>query len=233
MNTDLFKKIGKLLVIGTLGSALLLGCGGGGGGGAASNNPAFIVAGVTLYAAPISSYVAVVIVETDSTNRIPITTATVTVNGVALALAQNNTIYTSNAVLPDGSGNFNLTVTANGTTYTATESAFTSPPVVTVPAFTASAVNTITWTAPGGAPAPGNGMFYDLLIQHQSTHTSAYALELITALSADIPAGTTQTGLGYIATVSGIHIGSQIVGAVTGSNLSMSALSQQASYSAR
>jgi hypothetical protein len=198
-----------------------------GGGDTASNKPAFIVGGVTYYPAPLSSYEAVVFVQTDGTNRIPITNATVTINGVALALSQNNTIYTSSSVVPDGSGNFTLSVTANGTTYTTTQSAFTTPPVVTVPAFSASIPNTITWTAPAGAPSnPGNGMYYELLIQLQGTNASVYSsAALIDALTANIPAHTTQANTSYIATVIGIRFGPQIPNAVAGSNLNSSTMS--------
>ena len=225
----LLKAIGKMLVIGTVGSTLLLGCGGG-GGGSASNNGVYIAGWVTLYPAPTSSYVPVVIVQTES--AVPITIATVTINGVALPLNTNNSYSTVNAVVPDGSGNFNLTVTVNGTTYTATEKAFTTLPVVTVPPFTATAVNTISWTAPAGAPPPGSNMFYYLLIENQNTLASVYSSGYISALSDNIPAGTTQAGTGYFASVIGYRMGSQIAGAMRGSSLNISAMSQQTSFNA-
>jgi hypothetical protein len=143
--------------------AALTGCGGGGGSSspvaAATTAPLIAGAIVNLQdSAGGQVYFAFVGVGTLSTTTLtPITTAVVKINGVPLVL--DATVVGEEGyvavVAPDAAGAFNLSVTANGTVYTASDSAVTATfPVVSVPSpFRANLANTVTWTAPSGAPA--------------------------------------------------------------------------------
>jgi hypothetical protein len=161
-------------------------------------------------------YTGAVIVSTDGSGTTPITDATVTMNGATLTYNPTYKDYVNTAVVPDASGNFNLVVTAKGATYTATESVFTSVPILTVPnPFNATAPNTISWTAPGGVPV-GSSMSYSFQIIHQTTNAPVYMPGGVTSLSINIPANTTLAANGYIANVHGMRRGTQIANAVTG-----------------
>jgi hypothetical protein len=167
-------------------------------------------------------YFAMISVASGSLNTLtPVSTADVKINNVALSLDPSDPTsgdYFA-VIAPDAAGNFNLTVTVSGTTYTATDSAITGTfPVLSLPnPFTASAANAITWTAPSGAPA---NMGYQLEISSLSgsirvpvagtltpgmplpTSTSSsvsvpFDSGTLTAPSATIPAATLVAGTSY------------------------------------
>lgn len=94
------------------------------GGSTVSTTGVYIGASLSMSASP--GYSGAVIASTDGSGTTPITDATVTMNGVILTYNPTYKDYMNSAVVPDAFGNFNLIVTAKGTTYTATENLFTS-----------------------------------------------------------------------------------------------------------
>lgn len=223
-NGGLLRAVGKSITFGIIG-ALLTGClgGGGGGGTAAVTTGVFISAGVTMSS---TGSGAVANVNNNSHTGTSISNATVTINSMPLTYDAALKIYRG-TVAPDNAGNFNLSVTANGTTYTATESAFTSFPAPTLPApFNTAAANTVSWTPPGGAT--GN-VFYNFVIYGTSGTPlpTVYNPGSVTATSITIPANTTSAGTSYIAMLLGTRLGAQIANAVAGSNFSISSSVQQ------
>lgn len=202
------KLFAKGMLCAALGVIALTGCGGG-GSAAAGTTGVFIGAGVFMGMGGSN-----VEVRNDSNAGTPISTATVTINSMPLTYDPALGAYMANGTIaPDNAGNFNLSVTANGTTYTATKSAFISLPALTLPTpFTAAAANTASWTAPGGAT--GN-MFYKLNIW-DTAYKSVYSSQMVTATTILVPANTANPGVTYSANV--LASGeSQIVGAGTGS----------------
>lgn len=220
------KIFAKGVLLAMLAAMSLTGCGGGG-----SNNQqggVFIMAGVDMTP---TTYTARVFVYTDNLSGAPITDATVTVN--SLPLTYDTVLkYYKGAVLPDVAGKFNLSVVAKGATYIATQNAFTSIPVLTVPGpFTAAAANTITWTAPGGAPAPSSTMFYNLEIV-DTAFIKVYVPGSVAATSVTVPANTTHAGTNYIVTLYGTHQLYPIANAASGSSFSTSASATQFNFTA-
>ncbi len=212
---------------------VLAGCGGGwcigrlGGPGCSSPNPTPPVGGTTIVGTMVlsspSTYTPIVIVNVSA---VPVTNAVVTVNGQMLAYNSLTQQYEGSgaaAVTPDAAGKFNLSVTANGSTYTASANALTSVPVITVPApFNAALDNTISWTSPGGMT--GTGMLYIPAIKPNSAGASpVYSPASTVATNAFIPANTTVAGTGYIMTLSAYQAGMQIANAAPGSNFGVGA----------
>jgi hypothetical protein len=169
------------------------------------------------------------------TNKIggaAVTDAIVTVNGITLPYDPATQSYAGSIVGPDAAGKFNLSVTANGATYTATENAFTSAPLVTVPVpFTAAAANHISWTAPGGATSTVSYLFEIGL--DNGTLTSVYASTLTTVVGAYVPANTTIAGTNYIASLSAVQFGASIANAAPGSNFAVWAYALQPKFTAQ
>ncbi|MBF0558051.1 MAG: hypothetical protein HQL08_04655, partial [Nitrospirae bacterium] len=95
-------------------------------------------------------------VYTDSLSYIPITSATVTVNGSPLSYTAANQSYYGNVIIAAGA-TVNLSITVGGAVYTASGTQYTTFPGVTAPAsgstWQAVHANTISWTA--GAPTSG------------------------------------------------------------------------------
>lgn len=201
--------------------AILLGMNGCVTSGGSYSVPAVAPGGTTILGTMVlsspSTYTPVVTVSIDG---VPISNAVVTMNGQTLAYNSVTQQYGGSgaAVTPDAAGKFNLSVTANGSTYTASASALTSVPVITVPAtFMAAADNTISWTPPGGMT--GTGMLYIPEIKPNfAGATPVYSPASTTAMNAFIPAGTTAAGTSYIMTLLAYQAGTQIVNAAPGSN---------------
>jgi hypothetical protein len=161
-----------------------------------------------------------------------VTDAIVAVNGVALPYDPATQVYAGSIVGPDAAGKFNLSVTANGATYIATENALTSAPLVTLPVpFTAAAANHISWTAPGGATSTVSYLFEIGL--DNGTFTSVYAPALTTAVDAYVPANTTIAGTNYIASLSAVQFGASIANAAPGSNFAVWAYALQPKFTAQ
>jgi hypothetical protein len=140
--------------------------------------------------------------------------------------------YAGSIVGPDAAGKFNLSVTANGATYTATENAFTSAPLITVPVpFNAAAANYISWTAPGGATSAVSYLF-DMGLDN-GTLTSVYASQLTTAVNVYVPANTTIAGTNYIASLRAVQFGAPITNAAPGSNFAVWAYALQPQFTAQ
>ncbi|MGO9015778.1 MAG: Ig-like domain-containing protein, partial [Dissulfurispiraceae bacterium] len=103
-------------------------------------------------------------VYTDSLSFIPITIATVTVNGSPLSYNATNQSYDGNVAIAAGAA-VNLSVTVGEATYTSSGTQFTTFPSVTAPTsgstWQSGNVNTITWTA--GAPTAGATYFIGLI----------------------------------------------------------------------
>ncbi len=200
---------------------ILLGMNGCYGSGSGSASGGTLIIGLAVLSSP-STYTPVVTVSIDG---VPISNAVVTMNGQTLAYNSVTQQYggSGSAVTPDASGKFNLSVAANGSTYTASASALTSVPVITVPApFNAALDNTISWTPPGGMT--GTGMLYIPAIKPNSAGaTPVYSPASTTATNAFIPANTTVAGTGYIMTLSAYQAGMQIVNAAPGSNFGVGA----------
>lgn len=92
----------------------------------------------------------------DATRSTPITTATVKINDTTLIYDSNKVQYVGNVVIAKG-GAVNLSVTVNGTTYTASGTQYTTYPTLTSDAtLSASKDNTVSWS-PGG---PTSGASY-------------------------------------------------------------------------
>jgi len=215
-NTRLQIMMGKLLAVGIVFGTLLVGCGGGGGGPAATVGGVYISAGISptstagMYSGVVSLYV-------DTPSGASIANAIVTINGLPLTYNPSLNYYGNNNISPS-SGNFTLSVTANGATYTATQIPFPWTPTITVPpTFTAANSNSISWTAPSGV----SGLNYDVRIDDFSN--IVYTTPSTSAISISIPAGTTTATTSYTATVQAFQIGPQIANAATGSNFSYSA----------
>jgi outer membrane protein assembly factor BamB len=89
----------------------------------------------------------------DNSSGAPITNASVSINGVALAYSATNQDYEGNIEVAPGGG-VALSVNVGGTTYTGSATQFTSYPVISAPAARAtllsSAANLVAWS--GGAP---------------------------------------------------------------------------------
>ncbi|MBU1426198.1 MAG: hypothetical protein KKH12_13545 [Gammaproteobacteria bacterium] len=196
-----------------------------GGGGSTIHGGVFIMAGTYATGSP-AVYSATVFVYTDNMNGAPITDATVMVNSQPLTYDATAKYYMG-TVSPDA-GKFNLSVTANGATYTSTVDAFTSIPAILLPSsFIANNPNTITWTKPGGAPATSSTMFYNLEIV-DTNFNRVYAGGSNTTESVLIPAGTTLGSTSYYVNLYGTHQVYPIANAATGSNFSMQAYAAQA-----
>ncbi len=178
-----------------------------------------------------SSYAASIKV-TNQIGGTSVTDAIVTVNGVTLPYDAATQSYAGSLVGPDAAGKFNLSVTANGATYNATENAFSSAPLVTVPVpFTAAAVNSISWTAPGGGTSAVSYLFEMGL--DNGTSTSVYAPALITTTGTYIPANTTIAGTNYIASLAAVQFGASIANAAPGSNFAVGAYALQPKFTAQ
>lgn len=202
----------------------LMGCGGGGGGGTpaaggGSGTGTFIAGTVqTNQAGATVSYYATIAVKNNTWLGLPITNATVSVNGTNLLLEPIMKVYVG-AVTPDAAGKFNLSVAASGVTYTATDAAITSVPVVTTPnPFVASAANTVSWTAPTGAPA---SMKYAYTLTNTSNGAQAFTQSNLSN-SVTIPANTTAAGTTYSVQLLGGWAGVAIANAVAGSSFGAS-----------
>jgi hypothetical protein len=135
-------------------------CGGGGGGEPAG--PPFIIAELISFPAgsvpPGFTNNASVVVLDDSSGA-SISSAAVTMNGVALAYNPDNEDYEGNVVVAPG-GAVSLSVTTGAGTFTASAAQFTSYPSLTSPAtatsWSSAAANTVMWS--GGVPA-ANGFY--------------------------------------------------------------------------
>ena len=98
-----------------------------------------------------------VLTNTPANNGQPISNATVTVNGTVFPYNSNSNTYVGNVTIAAGTA-VNLSVTANGATYTATANEFSTYPSITAPtngtAWSPSgASNNINWSV--GAPTTG------------------------------------------------------------------------------
>ena len=218
----------KLLTASALLGSFLAGCGDAGNTDITSG--VYIGASVSL--SPTLVYSGGVIVSTDGTGSTPFTNATVTMNGAILTYDPTYKYYTNSSVVPDPSGNVKLVVTLNGTTYTTTATVYTAPPVLTVQnPFTAANPNSISWSAPAGAPV--NNMSYSFMLADQTTSAPVYTPNPVTALNIIIPAGTTKQNQAYIAELSGFRSGAQIANTVTGSGLGMFVNAQPVTFTAQ
>ncbi len=139
---------------------ILTSCGGGGGGGGGSApGPPFIAAELDSFPTgsvppgllPSSFNSSATVGVWDYSSGAVITTATVIMNGVALAYNPTYQVYEGALVVSPGDA-VTLNVTVGGNTYTASGSQFTSYPTISSPAANAtwSASQTITWS--GGTP---------------------------------------------------------------------------------
>jgi hypothetical protein len=214
---------------------VLAGCGGGGGGGTTTtaSGGVYILGTVILSA---STYIPAIRVNNGSVNGTPIVDAAVTVNGQAVTynpLTKEYDGYGSAAVtvVPDASGKFNLSVTSGGSTYTASVTALTSVPVITMPvAFIAASANTISWTQPGGMTGT---MIYTPYIPNSGGATPVYGPTSIFAMNAVIPANTTVAGRSYTLVLTAAQMGTLIANAASGSNFGVTANSSQISFTAQ
>ena len=212
--------IGKLLAFGAVTGTLLVGCGGGGGGPAATVGGVYISAGVSPMPAPGTSYSGVVSLNVDNPSGAPISNAAVTINNVLLTYNSGLNYYGNTSIAPDGSGNFTLSVTANGTTITATESPFSWTSNLTVQSpFTANQKNAISWS-PAAATLTGSSMNYDLRID-DSSNAIVYSTPPTSGTSIMVPPNTLVAG-SYSATIDAYQMGPQIANAATGSNFTFS-----------
>ncbi|HUV99288.1 MAG TPA: hypothetical protein VMV88_03955, partial [Gallionella sp.] len=223
-NTRLQILIGKLLGVGIVVGTLLAGCGGGGGGPAATVGGVYISAGMSPSTAP-GIYSGVVVLFVDSPSGAAIANATVTINGVPLTYNSGINYYGNNSITPDGAGNFTLTVTANGSTYTATQSTLSWTPTIT---FATVAPNTISWTTPSGV----SGMNYYVQIDG-STTPNVYSTPPASATGITVPSGILTAGKSYTATVTAIRVGPQIANTATGSNFSFTVSATPKSFTAQ
>ena len=98
-------------------------------------------------------------VFTDSTEKTPIETATVTINGTSLNWNSPYGLYNNQSLVIAAGDTVNLSVTLQGKTYTAQAPQFTTFPSVTSPTsgatWTAANANTITITCGAGVPVSG------------------------------------------------------------------------------
>src|SRR5208337_1208797 len=89
-----------------------------------------------------------------------ITNATVIMNGVTLLYNGNDQQYEGNIVVPPGMP-ITLSISVNGSTYTASTSQYSSCPVISSPApnaiWSVSDSNTVTWS--GGSPTAPNALY--------------------------------------------------------------------------
>lgn len=212
-NTRLQIMIGKLLAVGILTGTFLVGCGGGGGGPAATVGGVYISAGMSPSTTP-GPYAGVASLWVDNPSGAPIGNATVTINGLPLIYNSALNYYGNNSISPDGAGNFTLSVTANGATYTATQSTLSWTPTFTLPT---SAPNTISWTAPSGV----SGLDYYVQIA-DSTNPNVYWTSTTIPTGITVPPGILTPVSSYSATVTAIRAGPQIANTATGSNFSFS-----------
>jgi hypothetical protein len=162
--------------LGVLASAaaacLLAACGGGGGGGgggagggSSSTGPAptapYIFASLISFPTgavppgfvPSGFNTGASVQVLDKSGGAPIPSASVSINGVALAYSPTNQDYEGNITVAPGDG-VGLSVNVGGTTYTRSATQFTSYPGISAPAagatLSSAAANPVTWS--GGAP---------------------------------------------------------------------------------
>ena len=230
-------KLNRNLFFIALFTSWLSACGGSGSGSAGGSTPppsggttgGVFIAGNVITNAPALggvNYNAAITVKNTNSIGLPITNATVTVNGTALVLEPLMKVYMG-AVTPDSAGKFNLSVTANGTSYTASDAAITALPVVTIPApFVASAANTVSWTTPTGAPA---SMKYDFSLRNVMG-VVVFNRPNIAANSFTIPAATTLASSFYSPQLLGAGAGATISNAVTGSSFASAISMSPASF---
>jgi len=180
-------------------------------------------------------------VYTNNTQSIPVTDATVTVNGVALTYDAGNQQYTGSPVIALG-GNVVLSVTTGGKTYTAQGKQYTAYPAISSPSpgatWSTANLNTISWS--GGSPTAGAAYIVGLL---DGTGQIAYPIPSgngggpaevsVATTSFAIPAGSGITPGSYTALVGigtpglgneAVGTGIQVPGAATGSGLWIGAI---------
>jgi hypothetical protein len=208
----------------------LNGCGGGASVATASNQSGgtYIAGMVSLFS---SKYTPQVRVTHTDFGGATITDAVVTVNGQALVYNSITGWYEGTAASPDAAGKFNLSVTVNGSSYTASTNAFTSVPVVTFPStFNAASANTISWTPPGGAV--GTMYYSPEIFPYSAGSTSVYSGST-NSTSVIIPAGTTTAGVTYGMVLGSSQVGVLIANAASGSSFGVTAQPPQINFTAQ
>src|SRR5882757_7118033 len=143
---------------------LLAACGGGGGGSSSMGPPSaapYILASVISFPTgavppgfvPPGFNTGASVQVLDNSGNVPIATASVFINGVALTYSATNQDYEGSLVVAPG-GAVAVSVNVGGTTYTGSATQFTSYPVISAPAVGATlssgAANLVVWS--GGAP---------------------------------------------------------------------------------
>ena len=185
---------------------VLTGCLGGGSSTQSSSTTSagtYINVDVCLCA---GQYQAVVYVNDSSLTGTPISNAVVTINGQTLKYTASNAtgVFTGN-VLPDAYGKLNLSVLANGQTYTAVQGAPDSLPVLIMPsALYAASTNTITWlpniSATGLTPTS-----YYLTVSASGSSFPLFQSNAITGTTETIPANYLAAGTSYCMAVSSFY----------------------------
>jgi hypothetical protein len=185
-------------------SALLLLLTSCGGGGAGQGTPAvtsgtYITATVTSSPGASVTYYAMVDVRHATFQGAPIADAVVTINGTTLTYNSVISQYTGN-VIPDASTKYNLSITANGTTFTSIQDAPTSLPVMNVPnPLTAASANTISWT-PNISVTGLTPSSYGVRVYTSTNHVFVYE-SIVTGTSVTVPANTLTATVNYCVSV--------------------------------
>lgn len=201
-------------------SALLLLLAGCGGGGAGQGTPAvtsgtYITATVTSSPGASVTYYAMVDVRHATFQGAPIADAVVTINGTTLTYNPVISQYTAN-VTPDASTKYNLSITANGTTFTSIQDAPTSLPVMSVPnPLMATSANTISWT-PNISVTGLTPSSYGVRVYTSSGGVFVYQ-NTVTGTPDTVPANTLTAGVGYCVSVAANYPVQPIANANAGS----------------
>lgn len=183
---------------------LLAGCGGGGSAPSATTPSGpyinFVVSAVPTGVGGSLQYNAYGYVNETSMTSLPITNATVTINGVSLtydAVAKWYWSFGLPATLPDANGKLNLTVIARGVTYAATQDAPDTLPVLTVPnPIVAANASTASWTQ--NVSTHGFIPSYYYFMAYTGTPGAALTYQSITtSTSANMPVNTFSAGTTY------------------------------------
>jgi outer membrane protein assembly factor BamB len=205
------------------------GGGGGGGGGGVTPVPGTPIIFAELNSFPTGSvppgfrndvaFVSIV----DSSNGSAIANATAIMNEVPLLYNGTYQDYEGNVAVPPGNP-ITLSITVNGTVYTASTTQYSSCPVILSPApnatWSASNSNTVTWS--GGAPTTPNGVYGLGVLDANNSNDNlvwpadnSFQIASIYSNSYTIPANSLTAG-GRLLTV-GIATMAPIPGAANGS----------------
>ncbi len=220
-------------------STLLLGCGGGGASITTGSSSNVYISGVVNYGLwPAASggtllqNMANVVVANSTYSGTPITNASVNINGTQLSYNSARGWF-EGVVLPDGAGKLVLTVSANGETHTATATALTTLPVVSVPnPFIAAQSNAISWSASGPVVSGATPMSYYVEVVDTYNYGAtrlAYG-KSTTGSNITVPANTTTATTSYHTTIYASYVATLIGSAASGSGFSVSASGSSVSF---